>query len=180
MTSLKFTPVFQLYYPSSDKECQKIYASLIEYGWNESQIQELENVRNKVVITNATGKGFVVNSKWLNAALHHNIIKFYYIDTWNYCFEGQMPNQTKPFKPYPECDTLMSSDGVPHYLWHSSDLKSIILQLWFYCNQNEEIFQKAITATWQIYRGYSKFDCGYAGEVDKFACTLKQMCDKFK
>lgn len=171
---------FKIYYPCSDVKCEEILNSLAKYQWTESQLSELKLIRNNVIEMNKTGKGFLSKDLWIKEAIKYEIIKIYCIETWCSCFEGQIP-VVNSFTPYPEFyGALMSSDGVPHYLWGSSDLNSAILQLWLYCNQNEKIFRKVINKTWKIYGGYGKYECGYAGEVYKFTFTLKEICDELR
>ena len=71
-----------------------------------------------------------------------------------------------------ETQVLFDSSRVPHYLWFSSELKEVLLALYLHLKCDLVTYRKAIDTVWAEYAKYTKFECGYSGEMEKLATRL--------
>jgi len=172
--------VLSFYVPCSETFLAEKLEELPRYGWLPDDLKALQMAWLQIKDCFETGGNEIPVSTYIvNAALQLSIVKHYSSRFWFEAFAGQC-KLPQSFRPYPDVNTLYAKDGKPHYLWLASELKEALLQLWLYVEQDEARFNQAVQTVWQQYRGYTKYECGYGGEIDKFANALRQAADTQK
>jgi len=169
--------VIQFFTACSKESLDNKIKLLVECGWREQRLNDLINVWEQFVAFEKSGTPIQVDENALYDAIFYDVVKRYSSRWWFSAFAGQCKTLSLPFKPYPSPAPLYSSDGALHYLWLSAEIREALLQLWIYCDQDRGLFDAAVAKVWDEYRGYSKFDEGYAGQADRFAQRLKDAAD---
>ncbi|MGG6267105.1 hypothetical protein ACQ4M3_13140 [Leptolyngbya sp. AN03gr2] len=170
--------VLEFYVPCSDSFLTQKIAELSGLEWDEKRLIAIQTVRNQIKTILGSKAQVTVDTFALQDAIRLSIIEYYFSHFWFDCFENQC-RLSQTFMPYPSVPILLSKNGELHSLWLTSELKEVLLQLWLYCDQNEARFNHAVEKVWQEYRNYSRYECGFAGEANKVASSLKKAADLF-
>jgi hypothetical protein len=176
--------VLRFYVPCTKKYLEKKLEELIGYGWSSEDLQSMRICWNQ--LTNLKmGDSIDVDENALGRAIKFSVIELYSSRYWFSAFEG-VCKPPERFTAYPPVPTLWAGENDwtkpkdVHYLWRSLELREALLQLWLYCEQDSPLFNAVVSEVWKIYGEYSKFECGYGGEADKFAAALRITADRFK